>query len=142
MADPSLGGSNNVSGRQLKWGMWLLAHRMLLKKIGYGCLIAVAVVSWGYTFWGTIDYYFIRGLDLERAIARDVAVARNPRAAILQRQAAKPLQIAEVYLLATTASTYDAAARVVNPNPRWLATVEYALEVPGAPAEIMRTVLL
>lgn len=141
MVDFPVGG-NNVSDRRLKWGMWFITHRALLKKIGYGCLIAVAVVSWGYTLWGTIDYYFIRGLDLDRAIARDIAVARNPRAAILQRQAAKALQIAEVYLLATTASTYDAAARVVNPNSRWLATVEYALEVPGAPAEVVRTVLL
>ena len=132
MSDPGLSG-NNVSERQLKWGMWLIAHRAFLKRIGYGLLIAVAVVAWGYTLWGLLDYYFIRGLDLDRAIARDVATARNPSAEITKRQAAKPIQIAEVLLLATNTGTYDSVARVVNPNPRWLANVEYTLDVPGAP---------
>ncbi|MDO8621819.1 MAG: hypothetical protein Q7R80_01150 [bacterium] len=140
--DPQFGGNNNVSERQLSWGLWFVAHRGGLKRIGYGALIAVAVVSWAYTLWGVVDHFFVRGLDLQRAIQRDLAVRQNPRAAIIQRQRAKPLEIAEVSLLPTSASTFDAAARVVNPNPRWVATVEYQLDVPGAPSELMRTVLL
>jgi len=141
MADAPFDG-NNVSERQLKWGMWFIANRPLLRRIGYGILIAVAAISWGYTLWGLIDYFFVRGLDLDRAIARDTAVAKNPRAAILQRQAARPVQIAEVHLLTTAPATYDAVARVVNPNPGWIAAVEYALEVPGSPTAVERAVLL
>ena len=142
MSDPQFGGNNNVSERQLSWGLWLVAHRAGLKRIGYGALIAVAVVSWSYTIWGVIDHFFLRGLDLQRAIERDLATRLNPRAAIIQRQRAKPLEIADVSLLPTSASTFDVAARVVNPNPQWLATVEYQLDVPGAPPESVRTVLL
>jgi hypothetical protein len=142
MADPSSGENGKVSERQLAWGMWFVTRRALLRRIGYGLLIAVAVVSWGYTFWGLIDYYFVRGLDFERAIARDLATARNPRQPIIQRQAARPIQIEEVSILATTAGMYDAIALVTNPNQHWLADVEYALEVPGAPTVIERTALL
>lgn len=140
--DPQFGGNNNVSERQLSWGLWLVAHRAVLKRIGYGALIAVAAVSWVYTLWGVVDHFFVRGLDLERSIQRDLAVRQNPRAAIIQRQRAKPLEIVEVILLPTSASTFDAAARVMNPNPRWVATVAYRLDVPGAPSELMHTVLL
>ncbi|MBI4434871.1 hypothetical protein HY635_03615 [Candidatus Uhrbacteria bacterium] len=140
--DPQLGGQNQVSERQLSWGLWFVAHRESLKKVGYGLLIAVAVVSWGYTLWGLTDHFLLRGLDLQRAIQRDLATRQNPRAAIIQRQRPKPLEIAEVYLIPNGGSSFDAAARIVNPNPRWLATIEYQLEVPGAPLDPMRTVLL
>ncbi len=142
MADPQLGGPNQVSERQLSWGLWFVAHRESLKKLGYGVLIAVAAVSWGYTLWGITDHFLLRGLDLRRAIQRDLATRQNPRAAIIQRQRPKPLEIAEVHLIPNGGSSFDVAARVVNPNPRWLATIEYQLEVPGAPVEPMRTLLL
>lgn len=150
MSDPQLGGPNQVSNRQLSWGLWFVAHRESLKRLGYGALIAVSVVSWGYTLWGLTDHFLLRGLDLKRAIQRDLATRQNPRAAIIQRQRPKQLEIAEVLLIpnggassdASAGASFDVAARVMNPNPRWLATVEYQLEVPGAPAEPMRTVLL
>jgi hypothetical protein len=142
VADPIPGAPDQISNRQLSWGLWFVAHREGLKKLGYGLLIAVSVVSWGYTLWGLTDHFLLRGLDLRRAIQRDLATRQNPRAAIIQRQRPKQLEIAEVLLIPNGSTSFDVAARVVNPNPRWLATVEYHLEVPGAPAEIERTVLL
>lgn len=142
MADPQLGGQNQVSERQLKWGLWFVAHRDFLKRVGYGALVVVSVVSWVYTLWGLTDHFLLRGLDLQRAIERDLATRSNPRAAIIQRQRPKPLEIAEVYLIPNGGSSFDVVARLVNPNPRWYATVEVRLEVPGAPQESIRTVLL
>lgn len=142
MADPMPGGSNQVSERQLSWGLWFVAHRESLKRLGYWALVAVSVVSWGYTLWGLTDHFLLRGLDLQRAIQRDLATRQNPRAAIIQRQRPKQLEIAEVLLIPNGGSSFDVAARVVNPNPRWHAMVEYHLEIPGAPSETARTVLL
>lgn len=142
MADPIPGGSNQVSERQLSWGLWFVAHRESLQRLGYGALIAVSVLSWGYTLWGLTDHFLLRGLDLQRAIQRDLATRQNPRAAIIQRQRPKQLEIAEVLLIPNGGSSFDVAARVVNPNSRWRAMVEYHLEIPGAPSETARTVLL
>lgn len=142
MPDPQVGGPNQVSERQLSWGLWFVAHRESLQRLGYGTLIAVSVLSWGYTLWGLTDHFLLRGLDLKRAIQRDLATRQNPRAAIIQRQRPKQLEIAEVLLIPNGGSSFDVAARVVNPNLRWRAMVEYHLEIPGAPPETARTVLL
>lgn len=134
-------GPNDISDRQLRFGLWLNAHRSMLRRIGYGFLIAVSAASWGFTLWGVVNHFFIEGAALRRDLA-ELAQRANPRAAIVARQRPTPLEVSDVILLPTGGGRYDAASRVVNRNPRWVAELEYVLEVPGSPQEVARATVL
>lgn len=133
--------NTNVTERQIRWELWFVTHWLLLKRIGYGALIAVAAASWLYTIWGVINHFFIEGETLRREIAQ-LAVQANERKPILVRQQHRPLEIAQVFLIPNGGTSFDAAARITNPNSAWVVRVSYTLDIPGAPREVGHTTIL
>lgn len=141
MPDIPQASNGNVTERQIRWGLWLVTNRILLKRIGYGALIAIGTVSWLYTIWGVLNHFFFEGEALRREIAQ-LAVQANERKPILVLQQHRPIEIAQVFLVPNGGTSYDAAARIVNPNPAWVVRVAYALDIPGAPREVARATVL
>lgn len=139
MPDPVV--PNNLTERQLRRAIWLTEHRMLLRRIGVGVLIAIGAGAWLFTIWGLVNHFFIEGPALRRGIA-SVAVAENANAALLANVRPIPPEIRDVLLIPSGGSTYDAVARIVNPNPRWRMDLEYVLDIPGAPSVAQRAVVL
>ncbi|MDO8463382.1 MAG: hypothetical protein Q7S96_03890 [bacterium] len=134
-------GGNNISGRQLTIGLWYLRHKDQLRKAHVLALLVFCVVTWGYVIFGTIQYGFLEYLSFERHWM-ELTTPQNPRYGLVRRAWAKPITIAEVILLPAGEARYDVAARVVNSNPRIVATIAYEFAVAGAAPETVRTVLL
>ena len=141
MADPLILPPNNISEHQLRRALWIAEHRLLLKRISIGVLIAIGAGSWLFTIWGAITHFLIEGPALRRAV-NAVAVSENANAPFLAALRPQLPHIADVLLIPSGGTTYDAAARIVNPNPRWLLDMEYALDIPGAPSVSQHAVVL
>ena len=132
---------NNLNERQLRRAIWLTEHRLLFRKIGIGALWAIAVGSWTFTI-GVIVYYLVIAGPALREQVRVMTTTQNESARIIAQQRPRPLEIADVLLIPSGSGRYDAGARVVNANPKWLVDIEYVLTVPGATVETAHAVLL
>lgn len=128
-----------ITSRQLAWGLWYVRHREQLRKTHVIMLIVVAACAWVFVIYGAIVPFFLEGRSLHRDLTALVASGRE-RAALVRSLRASQLQMGEVALVASgggpstelRAGAYDAAARVVNPNPQFLATITYAIVIAGA----------
>lgn len=118
-----------MSGTQVATARWYAAHRLLLRKIALGFLIAVDVALVGYALygWGT---YAVYGYWKERAMLRDMATQHVPYQAYRERTAPAAVESGEALLLdsGTKAGWNDILASAQNPNERWVANVTYHFE--------------
>ncbi len=127
------------SERQLGLAYWFVTHKILLKKIGIGILIAVSSLFLLYGLYGFADYFFITG-PAERQL-----ISQLPKNLvnfdIIHKEAAQSLRVLNTYLI-PSGGKYDLAAKIGNPNDKWQAEFEYQFIIDGAPAGIKNGFIL
>lgn len=124
---------NGPDGRftqgELRFATWWVRNHLLLRQIGLGTLIALAVAMWGYALWGLVDAYAI-SYPRESRFTRDIALNQQ-RLSSLEADRPQDVSIADVSVLQTTAGRYDIAVEVTNPNDQWWAEFTYSFNLSG-----------
>jgi hypothetical protein len=115
-----------ITTDKLDFGLWYILHLKRLRKVLIGFLIATAVFSWGYFFYGFLSYIFI-GMTEDQALVDNAVKTRVASHEYFESVKAKSLEISEVRALANgTTGTYDFLAEIKNPNSRHWAEINYA----------------
>lgn len=116
-------GDEKLSEGGLKLGYWFLTHKVLLKKILAGILIATAGVLWIYSAIGFIDWAFVSGPKERANLNTTLQIKLAPGA--LQAIAARDIAFTEADIFSSGVGRYDLLAQVANPNEKWWAEFEY-----------------
>lgn len=120
---------SGMSERQLQLSTFWVRRRLLLRNLGYGTLVAIGALSWGWVLWGLVDAYIIsypRESRITRLIAQNQVTLNSLTATAPQQvQSSTPL------ILASTDNRSDILVELTNPNPQWWAEFTYRFEVDG-----------
>ncbi len=121
-----------ITDKKLNFGLWYILHLKRLRKTLIGFLIAVAVFSWGYFFYGFLSYIFI-GMSEDQVLVDNLVKTGAMDHEYFESQQPKPLETGKVQVLANgTAKTYDFLAEIKNSNLRHWAEITYAFRTSGA----------
>lgn len=132
--------TGEFSNRSLKLAEWYLKHKLLLQKIGKYILVAWCVVTVGYGF-GYLGYYFSYGYFQDQKMAAQSASQFQNYKNLQQMYGAKDLVVKDVDVYNSVSDLYDFAARVENPNERWVAKVTYKFQFSGGETSLAATVI-
>ncbi|MFH1404837.1 MAG: hypothetical protein ABIH21_01940 [Patescibacteria group bacterium] len=128
--------------RQYKVSMWWVEHRILLKKIGYGIIMAIEGVLLIYTIWIFVDTYAVSYDSEQTEVAKMVAFGQQDLHAYSQARAAFPIDVSEMKVFSVGGATYDYYALLTNDNIDWYAEFSYWFETGGEQTEKQRTFIL
>lgn len=132
--------TGEFSNRQIKLAEWYLKHKLLLQKIGKYILIAWCVVTVGYGF-GYLGYYFSYGYFQDKKMAAQSVAQFQNYSKLQTMYGAKDLIVKDVDVYNSVSDLYDFAARVENPNERWIARVTYKFVFGGGETPLAQTTL-
>ncbi len=120
---------SGFTDQQLALASWWVRHRIALRDAGYGALVIISVLFWGFTLWTLLDSYIISYPRESRIIQR---IAQNQlNLATLQNMAPQPVQSTEVETFATTGNRSDFLVELTNPNALWWAVFTYHFDAEG-----------
>ncbi len=131
---------SGMSESDLTAASWWVKHHLGLRRFGYGCLIAVSVLFWGYTLWSLVDTYLI-SWPRESRIPKLIAQQMVPLEAI-QSVAPEALQPADVQAFETTEGRLDILSSLSNPNALWSARVKFAFQLDGQSTPVQEATIL
>lgn len=126
-ADYSTG--SNLSDQQLELASFWVKHRLTLRRLGYGSLIALGGVLWAFVLWGLLDAYAI-SYPVESRITRRILQNQNNLAPLFLK-APTPIRPADVATFANTDGRVDAMVEIENNNDVWYAEFDYAFALAG-----------
>lgn len=112
--------------RELATASWWVRHHLGLRRFALAALVAVSVVTWGYSLWSLLDAYAI-SYPRERRIPVIIARDQFFPAGITQ-SAPQPLQPTEVNVFPNTENRSDLWVEVTNPNTRWWGEFTYQFQ--------------
>jgi len=112
---------SGVSVRKMDIGLWLAENRHRIWKIAVGFLIALSAFFFVYSVYGYV-IYFLSGNPTEQTASE--SLAKSPR------QVTEDLQLFPVQVFKSD-NHYDLAVKTVNPNAKFLATIEYCFRQDG-----------
>lgn len=120
---------SGMSESDLNAASWWVTHKLALRRLGYGSLIALSAAFWGFTLWSYVDAYLI-SWPRESRIHRQIAQQAVPMEAI-RTIAPESLQPADVTAFDTTDNRLDILSGLTNPNELWYARVKFAFKLDG-----------
>ncbi len=127
------------SSQELAFASWFVRHDLALRKFGYRALIALCVLTWGYSLWTLFDAYALSYPRENRIPARIASLFIHENA----NEMAAPREIEIGGTLTFTANGQEQMlAPVNNPNALWWADVRFrfrdgALETPLQTATLL-----
>jgi hypothetical protein len=132
---PFISSQNNEDAeeREIAFRLWVINHYRQIKFAVIAAMIVISAISWGYTIYGFLDYYFITG-PKERLAFNELAVELlNPE--MLAARRPRELAVEDVKIF-SSGDKYDLVVRVANPNPNWYVVFSYKFvgsdkELPG-----------
>lgn len=113
----------NLTEKELNFGYWFVAHRLLLRKIFAGFLIGICAILYGFSLYHTVDYFFVTGVG-ERESLRELSTGIDYTEL---HKAYKPLdlKLGAPLVFGGARDRYDFVARIENRNSTWWATFKY-----------------
>jgi hypothetical protein len=132
--------TGEFSNRQLQFSTWYIKHRVILKKIIYGCLAVFGGVTLMYSIimWGL--YLGIGFFDDRQTMNRLVMEFQNYE--VLQPlYEARDLQVQDVRTFSHMADKYDFSALVSNPNEHFLVRLTYQFDYGDGQTEVSQMIL-
>lgn len=108
---------------------WWVRNHILVRRLGYGLLIVIGILLWGYVAWGILDAYAI-SYPRESRLTRDIAVNQQLLAS-LQKDLPQNVSVSDVTVYQSTANRLDMEVTVSNPNEQWWAEFNYRFSVSG-----------
>ncbi len=118
---------SNLSDEQLKAASWYVSHKVLLKKILIGFLIAISAGLLGYGLYGLVNYYFIEGPKFEAELR---ALTQSGGSAINKLQPAS-LSLGQTSIISGGKEKYDLVAKISNTNLNWRVEFDYNFVLDG-----------
>lgn len=115
--------SGQLTEKQLGLAYWYVTHKLQLKKIGIGLLIAFDMLTVGFGLWGLLDFYLIswnKDLTLRRDLGRTLISHET-----VNRLGPVSLNIPSVDIFNAGSGRFDFLAKLENPNENWYATFRY-----------------
>jgi hypothetical protein len=131
---------SGLSDSQLNAASLWVKHRLALRRLGYGSLVAFSILCWGYTLWSYLDAFVI-SWPRESRITKLIAQQAVPPDA-LRRIAPEPLQPGEAQAFETTDGRLDLLASLTNPNELWSARIKYRFMLDGQGTASQEVVVL
>ncbi len=131
---------SGLSEQELQFASFWTRNRMTIKKTGYGTLIAVIVVLWGYVSWSLLDAYAI-SYPREQRIAQNIASNEHAIAAI-EAARPQPIQPSGVEVFNGTDGRQDFLVQITNPNPQWWAEFDYRFDTNGEQTPLIKGYVL
>ncbi len=125
---------------ELQMASWWVRNHLMLRKLGYGTLIGLAVLLWGYSLWGVLDAYAI-SYPRESRITHDIAVNQQLLAA-LEQDMPQGISLSDVTVLQTTDNRFDMEVEATNPNGQWWAEFDYRFNLSGEETPLRRGYVL
>lgn len=115
--------SEQLTEKQLGFAYWYITHKLQLKKLGIGLLIAFDVITVGFGLWGYADYFLI-SWNRDLALRRDMPYLRFSHELVrsLGPQALNPVS-ADIFV--SGAGKYDFLTKLQNANTDWYADFKY-----------------
>ncbi|MEK7473284.1 MAG: hypothetical protein AAB668_00940 [Patescibacteria group bacterium] len=139
MADNHIIGSG-LTERQMRLASFWIRNRPLLKRIGYGSLIAFASVCWLFVLWSLLDTYAI-SYPRESRISR-VILQNQLALAGLQTSAPRPIEPSQATIFDTTLGRQDVLVEIINQNETWWAEFDYQFDLSGERTSMRRGYVL
>lgn len=134
--------TGEFTSSELKWGEWYVRHKILLRKIVIGVLLAWSTVTLGYGL-GYFTYYFSYGYFQDQRLASQQLLELSSLKNTRELFQAEDLQIGNVEVYnSISEELYDFMARASNPNDRWIAIVSYRFAFSGGETDLAQTILL
>ena len=124
---------NRPDGRltpgELQVASFWVRNQRLLRQLGYGSLVVLSVIFWGYVLWGLLDAYAI-SYPRESRLTREIAVNQQ---LLTNLEADRPqdVSISEVSVFQTTDGRFDMAVEITNPNGQWWPEFNYSFSLSG-----------
>jgi len=118
---------SGLSDQDLKYASWWVRNAPALRRYGYGALIVLSVLFWGYGLWTALDTYAI-SYPREQRITRIIATDQVAPAA-LTASAPQPIQIGNISVLDNTGNRKDIAAQIANVNQQWWVEFTYKFDL-------------
>jgi hypothetical protein len=113
----------NSANRRIKISEWYFEHKILLKRIFIGFLIAVSAGFWFYSSVAMIDWAFVSGPSERANLKTLTEISVSPEA--LDAVRAESVIFGETQIFAGGVGQYDAISSVKNPNAKWWEEFEY-----------------
>lgn len=114
---------------ELKLASFWIRKKFFLVRIGYGALIALDVLFWGYVLWGILDAYAI-SYPRESRLTQEIA-ANQITLQTLEIDRPQNMITSNVQVFQTTNNRYDLAVDISNPNANWWAEFNYRFNLSG-----------
>lgn len=136
--------SANTNGHftqgELEFVSFWVRNRLLLRRLGYGGLIGLGIILWGYVLWGMLDAYAI-SYPRESRFAREIALNQQ-RLVSLEADRPQNVSLSDVLVFSTTDGRYDFSVEITNPDERWWAEFTYRFSVSGEQTPVRRGYVL
>ncbi|PIT88362.1 MAG: hypothetical protein COU29_01045 [Candidatus Magasanikbacteria bacterium CG10_big_fil_rev_8_21_14_0_10_36_32] len=121
--------TGEFDSKQLKWGMWYVQNKILLRRIGIGALFVFIAITFGFSLWkgGFILYY-----DFFQQPAAEIDLTRATNYNVLnQSRIPQQMQIMDIQILPGGVDKNDVIAELVNPNERYIVYFDYYFDFGG-----------
>ncbi len=128
MAENHVIGSG-LTEQEMKVASFWVRNRLLLRRIGYGSLIAFAGGMWAYVLWSLLDAYAIsypRESRIHRVIVQNQLAIDGLRAS-----APRPIEPSQASVFDATDNRQDLLVEILNPNATWWAEFDYQFDLSG-----------
>lgn len=109
-----------ISNAKLKYGLWYIRHKILLRKLLIYFLIFSSIFFYLYTVWKIVDLYIIHGGESNEIIEQFIGNSNN-RPAPLDRIKVEDIRVEEIKILLSSGGRKDIVATVSNPNQNYAA---------------------
>ncbi|MFA5318170.1 MAG: hypothetical protein WC323_01700 [Patescibacteria group bacterium] len=126
---------------QLKWGLWWVENRMLLRHIFIIILIVAGTLFWGYTIYG-FGYYAYKGIQEDEVLAQDLISIPKISHNYTSGTAAQDLVLGSINVLPGIKNTSDLAVEIKNLNSSWYAVFDYFFIINQQETEIKSEFML
>lgn len=139
MAENHVIGSG-LTEQELQLASFWVRNRPLLRKIGYGSLIAFASICWLFVLWSLLDAYAIsypREARIPRIILQNQLAVGG-----LQASAPRPIEPSQVTVFDTTEGRQDVLVEIMNQNTGWWAEFDYQFDLNGERTPLRRGYVL
>lgn len=114
---------------ELQMASWWVRHRLELRRFGYGFVITLCVLFWGYAIIGLVDAYVI-SYPRESRLTRQMAINQQ-LLSDLESDRPQEVSLSEVSVLTSPADRMDFMVEIQNPNTQWWAEFNYRFSVSG-----------
>lgn len=130
-----------ITLKKLNVGLWYIEHRLLLKNIFIGFMIALSAITWSYSIYG-FSYYLAKGMRDDQLMVNEIVKQNVIGHEYLLNIGPVDLTVGKVEALKSSGGRYDFVVQINNPNKRYGAEFEYYFVVGEEKTNVYKNFIL